>query len=886
MWRFPQRLSTSTAVLALALAAAGCAGGDDGPTGNNFSIQISVNPASLTLQQGTSGTVQLTLTRGGGFSADVTASVSGLPTGVTVSVSPANLTGSTTTAVVTVTVASSVALGTYTATVTGTASGVGSATTTYQLTVTAPPDFSLTAPALTVQAGTSGNATININRTNLPGAVALTLVNPPSGITGTFNPASATGATSVLTVAVDAAVLAGSHTLTIRGSATGPGEKTTTLALTVTGAANYTLTAAPNPVPVVRGQSRDVTITITRTNFTGAVNLSLPNPPAGISGVFAPASPTGNTSTLTITVNQTVVAGNYTLTVMGTASGVPTLVDESAAQVAPGDRLLSIQVQATDPVGVALSPAQPLVMINQGGTGQVGINIMRTNFANSLNLAAAAQQGGITVGMNPAATTGNSSTANITVGSSVPPGTYPVTVTGTGTGLTTPAQTMFNVQVVQNTGRAAEYVFCDASSFPIWFAFRDGSGQWTEVQPTTAAGIRKYTFNATQPQVEVAYAIRNQNALRDPARLAQEQSRFDMMTRSARRGNRVLLPAPVPSARPSWLSGQDDYVTTHNQLDATELPPPGLLFCPPPENLVDFFLFAFLGLISPDIAQTGSTATSPVTTVPPATSSMVNVRAGVHDVLSVLGTTSQAFRATWVRDVSVAVAASGVFGRQVTVPVTIDRNASPGVSIQSVSIVNKPVGMNVLTLHWFGTNRGIIGPFLNHPASNAPTTQLFRPATSASGDYYGYTFTGSEVLGMEVDSRMLTRYVSTFASGVNSLPSAVPSYTVTQNAGVFGATGSVPSEFGGSSRSALFLGTIATAAAGNSYIQLQSPGWIARTGATATHNFITTNFPGGNYPAAAVLTAPLVNVSVSMGTAAGATTPGSTHQFSSRSRLF
>lgn len=119
------------------LATIGCGGGDDGsgPTG---SISLTASPSALTIPQGGTGTVTVTLVRGGGFTDPVNLFVTGLPTGVTLSVTPAQFTGQTTQAIVTVNVASTVPAGNYTATVSGTATGVGTATASYTLTVTAP----------------------------------------------------------------------------------------------------------------------------------------------------------------------------------------------------------------------------------------------------------------------------------------------------------------------------------------------------------------------------------------------------------------------------------------------------------------------------------------------------------------------------------------------------------------------------------------------------------------------------------------------------------------------------------------------------------------------------------------------------------------------------
>lgn len=216
-----------------ALACIGC--GDDGPIGNTGSIQVAVNPATLSVPQGGSSSVTAALTRGGGFSGAVTLAVSGLPSGVTGTVTPPQLTGTTTSATVDVAAAATVALGTSIVTITATAQGVAQATATYQLTVTAAPNYALTVvpAALTIAAGAGRDATVTIDRTSFAGGVALALLNPPAGITGDFNPTPSTTNASALVVRVAANVGPGNYPLTIQGTAAGPGVRTTTLTVTV-----------------------------------------------------------------------------------------------------------------------------------------------------------------------------------------------------------------------------------------------------------------------------------------------------------------------------------------------------------------------------------------------------------------------------------------------------------------------------------------------------------------------------------------------------------------------------------------------------------------------------------------------------------------------------
>ncbi|MEW5918086.1 MAG: hypothetical protein AB1762_16915, partial [Gemmatimonadota bacterium] len=312
-----RKWSTATVLLATAIAC-----GDDS-AGPAKSIQLAAAPSSLTIQQGQSGTVTLTLTRVGGFSEAVTAAVSGLPTGILVSA--ATFSGTTTTATVTIDVAASAAPGQYTATVTGSASGVASATATFTLTVTAAPNVALAvAPtALTVQQGASGNATINLTRTNFTGAVALTLDAPPAGVTGAFTPASTTTNTSALSVSVAVTVAPGNYTLTIKGSATGVGDRTTTLALTVTAPpASIALAIAPPTGTITQGSSGLATLNITRTNFTGAVTLAASGAPAGLTIGFSETPTTASQVQLTYAAALTAPIGTHTITVTASGAGV------------------------------------------------------------------------------------------------------------------------------------------------------------------------------------------------------------------------------------------------------------------------------------------------------------------------------------------------------------------------------------------------------------------------------------------------------------------------------------------------------------------------------------------------------------------------------------
>jgi hypothetical protein len=125
------------------------------------------------------------------------------------------------------------AVGSSTITITGT-SGSRQATATFTLNVEALPDYAVSAPGtVTIAAGGSSDVTLGINRSNFGGGVTLALVNQPAGITSTFSPTPATGTSAVMSLNVAASVAPALYTLTLRATASGLTDRTSTLQLVV-----------------------------------------------------------------------------------------------------------------------------------------------------------------------------------------------------------------------------------------------------------------------------------------------------------------------------------------------------------------------------------------------------------------------------------------------------------------------------------------------------------------------------------------------------------------------------------------------------------------------------------------------------------------------------
>jgi PKD repeat protein len=201
------------------------------------SFSIAASPSSLSVQQGSNGSVSINTSALNGFNNGVALSVSGLPANVTPTFTPASIaapgSGSST---LNFAVGASAATGTYTLTVTGTGGGV-TKTTPVTLTITASAvNFSISAnPSSITVTVKGGSSSSTISATVLQGAptIALSASGVPKNVTVSFSAASITGVTtSQMTVKAVGRAAAGTYTLVVTGSSGGV-SKTTPVSLTV-----------------------------------------------------------------------------------------------------------------------------------------------------------------------------------------------------------------------------------------------------------------------------------------------------------------------------------------------------------------------------------------------------------------------------------------------------------------------------------------------------------------------------------------------------------------------------------------------------------------------------------------------------------------------------
>ena len=200
---------------------------------------LTAAPTSVSVVQGAQGTSKITTAVSGGFSSAVALSVTGLPSGVTASFSPASIPApGSGTSTLTLTVASTAAVGTSTLTITGTGGGI-THTATVSLTVTAAAaagfSISVSPTSTSVEPGQSGVVVVSVSGSSIVfrSTVTLSATGLPAGVTGSFSPTSVTGSgKSNLTLTVSADATPGTYPITITGTS-GSSTVNTTLTFTV-----------------------------------------------------------------------------------------------------------------------------------------------------------------------------------------------------------------------------------------------------------------------------------------------------------------------------------------------------------------------------------------------------------------------------------------------------------------------------------------------------------------------------------------------------------------------------------------------------------------------------------------------------------------------------
>jgi hypothetical protein len=410
-------------------------------TSTTDEFTLSATPASQTVVIGSGTTFSTTLASAGTYAAaQVALSAIGLPAGATASFSPPTLTGSGTSNI-TVNTTGATPPGTYPVLISGISADM-QRVASVTLVVQPPPDFSLSANPTSVNVAQGSQATSTITSTTVGAfnaAQTLSASGLPSGVTAAFsvNPVLAPGAgSSVVTFTAIAGAPLSNSVVTITGTGGGI-THTTTVNLAVVVPPDFSLSATPTSLVVVRGASGTSTISTTIVGaFNSAVALSASGVPNKVTATFNPTSitaPGSGSSTLTLAVaSNGAQLGTSTVTITGTGGG-----KTHTATV-------SLTVSSVPPPSVTINQAatQP----DPASQGPINFTVVFSEIVTGFSSSGVSVSGTATFGTRTIVVTGSGTTYNVAVNGLTGNGTVIATVlagaaTSSSSGLTSQAST-------------------------------------------------------------------------------------------------------------------------------------------------------------------------------------------------------------------------------------------------------------------------------------------------------------------------------------------------------------------------------------------------------------------------------------------------------------
>lgn len=262
-------------------------------------------------------------------------------------------------------------------------------------------------------------------------SIDLQALDVPAGVTVTFNPDPASGNSATMTINTDVQLVPGLYTLTVRGSGTDGKQAEAKMQLNVaaqTQTASFDLQVpAATSIDRATGQTKTtLPIDVTRAGlFAEPIQLAITNLPTGVTASFSVNPVTGNlaqqprASVLTLTANNSLPTGTYSLNLRATAGNIVRTrainLSVGAPAVAGGgqDFTADFVYDAGDP---AVVNGGTLYINRLGGfTGPITVN------ASALNMPEMGQNGmkladspTILINGQPWVATVNTNTARIT----------------------------------------------------------------------------------------------------------------------------------------------------------------------------------------------------------------------------------------------------------------------------------------------------------------------------------------------------------------------------------------------------------------------------------------------------------------------------------------
>ena len=264
---------------------------------------------------------------------------------------------------------------------------------------------------LTVPRG--GQVTVNaiVDRVgSFDGPVTVVVERIPNLVSAQLGAMRTVGARSIVPVTLTLSPLAvlGTYTLLLRSKATGLPDGATTLSMTIVPPPIYTLALSTDTVTIAHGGVARVRTTLARTDFTGAVTLSV----AGVSGISGTIASAQDNDVLTMAVAESVSAGTYSVQVRGSSLGL-------------SDRTAPLRVTvAAEQLQVIVAPQ---FIVPQASSVSAEMIVNRAGVAGELTLLAEGLPDGLSARFTPSLGNGLL-TLTLTARADVPSAVYPFLV--------------------------------------------------------------------------------------------------------------------------------------------------------------------------------------------------------------------------------------------------------------------------------------------------------------------------------------------------------------------------------------------------------------------------------------------------------------------------
>ena len=430
---------------------------------------------SISLGQNSTASSYVSIYPQNGFSTPVTLSISGLPSGVTALITP-NPAAPYSSGEIYLASTAAAKAGQYPLTITGT-SGSQKVTTTLTLTVYAPTFTLASYTSLQIAPGTSGTSSLNLgSQYGFSGSVNLSVSGLPAGVTAFFSPnpsvltANSYGS-STLTVQASATAAPGQYSLTVTGTSGGQ-TVTTTVPLTIA-TPSFQLSGG-GYVTMGQGGAGSTYISISSLfGFNSPVNLSVSGLPAGVTATFSP-NPATYSSAINLQASSSTPVGQYTLTITGTSGSLTSSTTMSLGIYSPTFTL----------------SANGSLSVGQGSTAQGSVYVSDIyGFSTPVTLSATGLPAGVTATFATNPTTQYSTPLTLAVGSSVAPGQYPYTISGTAGGQTMTTSATLTVVTPSFTISTGGSVYVGQGSTTTTYVYPSYQGGFNSPLPYTISGL-------------------------------------------------------------------------------------------------------------------------------------------------------------------------------------------------------------------------------------------------------------------------------------------------------------------------------------------------------------------------------------------------------------